>query len=196
MKGLNIVGGAVLGGDNMKRGTFKEAWIKYWPMYLFIIFTAISLLFKNRVFADYERNIEINKYERAIVSVYENEFEIKNICKFYSMNADYDACQTFAEKRDFYKKNAERCLNDAKNMCWYFPAKLRDKSFYAFSLTTSMAVPGDFRSKAVASLVTTLIEYGADCYEEWTNINTKLYWAQHHYEMYEFYSDLIKQQQM
>jgi hypothetical protein len=181
----------------MKIGTFKEAWEKHWPVYLFIIFTAISILFKTKVFADYERyqsirHTEANKYEWAIVSAYENEFEIKNVCKVYTMNAEYDECKTFAEKRDFYKKNAERCLNDAKNLCWYFPAKMRDKSFYAFSITTSMAAPGDLRSKAVACLVTTLIEYGADCCEEWNNINTKLYWAQHHYEMYEFFSDLIK----
>jgi hypothetical protein len=182
----------------MRMGSFKEAWQKYWPMYLFIIFTVISILFKNRVFADYEnyqsiRHTEANKFELGVLNDYENEFEIRNVCKTYNMNAEYDACKTFSEKRDFHKRNAERCFNDAKQMCWYFPSKLRDKSFYAFSIATTAGVPGDLRSKVVICLVNTLIEYGADCNEEWKNINTKLHWAQYHWEQYEFFSEVVRQ---
>lgn len=181
----------------MKIGTFKEAWKNNWPVYVFIIITAISLLYRNRVHANYDhyqsiRHTEANRFEMSILAEYENEFEIRHVCKFYTMNVEYDQCTTFTEKRDFHRKNAERCLNDAKTMCFYLPSKVREKSFYAFSMTTSMAVPGDLRSKIVGCLITTLIEYGADCYEEWTNINTKLYWAQHHYEMYEFYSEVVR----
>lgn len=177
---------------------FREALRKYWPVYLFVIITAISMLYRTKVYADYDhyqsiRHTSANKYEWSVISAHENQCEINTLRKFYTMNAAYDECKTFSDKRDFHKQNAERCFNDAKNLCWYFPAKVRDKSFYAFSTITSLAQPGDLRSKLIGCLIVTLIEYGSDCYAEWSEMNSKLYWAQYHWEQYEFYSEVVRQ---
>jgi hypothetical protein len=182
----------------MERGTFKEAWRKYGVLYLFIIFTLISLLYRGKVHANYEhyqavRHTEGNRFELSVLNGFENQLEIDRLRTFYTMNAEYDECKTHIQKRDFYKKNAERCFNDAKNMCWYFPSKTRDKCLYAFSIATSMGSPGELRSKLIVCLISTLIEYGADCFNEWEEMNTKLYWAQYHYEMYELYCEIVKQ---
>jgi len=180
----------------MKRGTFKEAWEKYWLNYIAIIALTIMLFYKCKGMAEdhhmNEMSSAINRYELANISAFENQCETKILCHFYTMNAEYDQCKTFAEKRDFHKKNAERCLNDAKNLCWYFPNSIREDSFYAFRNMAILASPGDPKSKIITALITTLIQYGADCFESWNDINTKLNWSQYHYEMHEFYSDLVK----
>lgn len=183
----------------MERGTFKAAWKKYWYLYLFIIFTAFSLFRIGKGWAEeYDprriMNSRIYHMESSISCEFDNQFEANNICKFHTMNAEYDECKTFAEKRDFHKKNAERCLNDAKNLCWYMPDRtMKENSQYAFRNIAVLACPGDPKSKLITALVTTLIEYGVDCYEEWSSINTKLHWAQYHYEMYELYSEIVRQ---
>lgn len=181
----------------MKVGTLKEAWRKYWHIYVFIILTAISLLRVTHIWADEydprtQLNLSIHHMESSILCAYENQFEAINLCKFYTMNAEYDACKTYADKRDFHKRNAERCIREAKNMCWYFPPKMRDKSLFAFENVAIFSCTKDLKSKVVAVLVITLIEYGADAYEEWTNMNTKLHWAEFHYDQYEFFSDVVK----
>lgn len=185
-------------GEKMKIGTFKEAWKKYWMNYIAIIALAIMLLYKCNGFAQeyyhVKNNINhaIDNCERANISAFENQLETRILCKFYTMNAEYDECKTFASKRDFHKKNADRCLNDAKNMCWYFPNSMREESFYAFRNMAILACPGDAKSKVITALITTLIQYGANCFDEWNDINTKLNWAQYHYEMYEFYGEVVR----
>lgn len=184
----------------MKIGTFKEAWNKYWLNYIAIIALAIMLFYKCKGTAEEyhhisDMNSHIHRYELSNLNAFENQCESRILCNFYTMNTEYDQCKTFADKRNFHKKNAERCINDAKDLCWYFPNAMREESFYAFRNMAILACPGDPKSKVVTALITTLIQYGADCFDEWNNINTKLNWAQYHYEMHEFYSDLVKQGQ-
>lgn len=181
----------------MRRGTFKEAWGKYWINYMALIFFAILLLYKCKSPAEEyhelgQINASMHRCEMANLTAFENQCETRILCRYYTMNAEYDKCTTFLDKRDFHKKNADRCFNEAKNMCWYLPAGMRDKSFYAFSNMAVLASPGTPYSKLVTVLVNTLMQYGADCVEDWNNITTKLNWAQYHYEMQEFYSDLIR----
>lgn len=108
-------------------------------------------------------------------------------------NNCYDECTTNAEKARFHKTNAERTFNDAKDKCWYLP-KLseRDKARYCFTNIGAIISNTTPQSKIVVCLVTSLIQYGIDCSDEWNYINNKLYWSQYHYEMMEFHLDLIK----
>lgn len=165
----------------MKIGTFKEAWKKYWMQYLAWIGIAFLLLYKTACHGGMPQSV-----------LYENQFELSNLSKFYTMNAEYDKCLTYTQKRDFHKKNAERCFNDARDMCWYLPGATRDKSFYAFTNLAILGSPGEARSKLITALITTLIQYGADVIDEWANINTKLNWAQYHWEQHEFYCEVVR----
>jgi len=159
----------------MKRGTFKEAWGKYWMQYLALVLFAMALLYRSHAFGE-EINYPISMFMHPR----------------YCMNAEYDRCKTYEDKKRFHKENGDRCFNDAKNMCWWMPdMSMRDKSDYAFRNITILGCPGDPRSKLITALLTTLVQYGADCYEEWANINTKLHWAQYHYEMMELYQKII-----
>lgn len=171
---------------------FREAMKKYWIACVFIIFLAYSMIHTYTISSNEYINFKIDQFERDNLSSFENQLEMSILNDFYTMNAEYDTCDTYTKKRDFHKRNAERCFNDAKNMCWYFPAKFRDKSLITFSNIVTMGSPGDLKSKLISILVTTLIELGADSYEEWINISTKLKWTKHHWEMYEFYSDVVQ----
>lgn len=180
----------------METGTFKNAWGKYWLTYICVIIFAILLFYKGKICCEEHMlkvgNSHVHQYELSNLCAYENQFESRIVCGFYSMNYEYDQCKTYADKRDFHKKNAERCLNDARNMCWYLPSATRDKSFYAFTNLAILGSPGDPKSKLMTALITTLIQYGADVIDEWCDINTKLNWAKYHYEQYEFLSEVVK----
>lgn len=176
----------------MKTGTFKEAWQKYWLRYIAIIALAFLLLYKGCAHGDGYRNPKIDQFEQVNISSFENQIEMGVLNDYTRMNAEYDACDTYTKKREFHKKNAERCFNDAKQMCWILPPKMRDQSYYAFTNIGILACPGDPRSKLITCLVTTLIAYGVDVYEEWTNMNTKLHWAKYHWEQYEFFCDVVR----
>ncbi len=123
---------------------------------------------------------------------YENIHAIEKIQLHFYKGLDYEQCSTFEQKRQFHKENAERCLNDAKECCWWLPnLSHRKKAQYCFTNTGILLIPGDPKVKVITALVNTLIQYGLDCCDEWHYINNKLYWAQYHTEMYDFYTDLV-----
>lgn len=61
-----------------------------------------------------------------------------------------------------------------------------------FTNIGALLAPADPRSRIITALITTLVQYGLDCSEEWHYINNKLYWSQYHYEMMEFHQMLVK----
>ncbi|CCB85205.1 putative uncharacterized protein [Parachlamydia acanthamoebae UV-7] len=54
-----------------------------------------------------------------------------------------------------------------------------------------MAVPGSPQSKLIAAILNLLLQYGLDCLDEWEEIDEKLYRIKYHYEMAEFYQDVL-----
>lgn len=94
---------------------------------------------------------------------------------------------------EFHRKNAERTYNDAKRKCWYLPdTDEREKAKQCFAIAGTALIPSDPKSKLITLLITTMIAYGVDCYDEWNNIKTKLNWSKHHYELMEFYQLVIE----
>jgi hypothetical protein len=146
-------------------------------------------------------------YGKAYGSEYEFDFSYEEDCHYYSPEAAlenitihqlqvlaYDDCKTYKDKYQFHKENAERCFNDAKNKCWWLPnIDDRDKARYCLTNIGIIIAPGDPQSKLIIAVINTLIQYGLDCSEEWNFIQTKLKWAQYHYEMMEFFDDVMKQ---
>ena len=52
-------------------------------------------------------------------------------------------------------------------------------------------MPGTPQSKLIRSLISLMLNYGLDCMDEWDYINNKLYWAEYHWDMYEFYCNVL-----
>lgn len=116
----------------------------------------------------------------------------KTVKKSKSNNKCYDECETNADKVRFHKSNAIRTFNDAKDRCFLLPKiSDRNKAIYCFTNLAAICANSTPQSKIIAVLVTTLLQYGIDCTDEWHYINNKLYWSQYHFEMMEFHQDLI-----
>jgi hypothetical protein len=125
---------------------------------------------------------------------YENPMTLRSICLFHCNALAYDDCTTFQQKRQFHQENGERCLKDAKDMCWWWPClKDRENVRKCWMTAVTAFIPADPRSKLIGMIVAYFGQHGYDCYEEWCNINTKLYWAEYHFEMMEFYEQVLKQ---
>lgn len=147
---------------------------RYWTQLLGIIFLILGLFYYKKAYA-YEHPVAVYHMQltghKALV---------------------YENCLNNFQKREFHKENAERCLKEAHNTTWYLPnISSRKKVQYCFTNAGVLLSPGEPRSKIIIALITSLVQYGMDCCDEWHYLNEKLYWAQYHAEMYEHYTDLI-----
>ena len=68
----------------------------------------------------------------------------------------------------------------------------RQNARYCFTASIAGITPLPPQSKLIAIILATLAEYGVDCVNEWYYINEKLYWSQYHYEMAEFYEEVLR----
>ena len=122
----------------------------------------------------------------------ENPHALHHINLYYCGSLAYDHCKTPKQKYDFHKANADRCYEEAKERCWWLPKiDERKKARYCLTSGGAMLAFGDPRSKLMAAFVNALIQYGLDCCDEWEFINNKFYWAEYHYEMMEFYGQML-----
>ncbi len=129
-------------------------------------------------FPDAQKEIEVIKYCIAI----------KDIQCTLSLNDK----KFYQEKVNFHKANAERTYKDAKNRCWWLPVLSdRENAKYCFTTAVALLTPNSPQSKLVAATMTLLLQYGLDCIDEWNYIQNKLHWSQYHYEMMEFYQDIL-----
>lgn len=99
----------------------------------------------------------------------------------------------FCKKRDDSKANAERTYNDAKDRCWWLPdIDNRKIARHCFEVAYSSLNPGTPHSKLITMILIALGEYTCYCWDEWDYIETKLKWSKYHWEMYEFYCDVLE----
>lgn len=157
----------------------KNHFKNYWTQYVALIFLILGLYFYGKAYGD---------------EYYQHPVAVRHINLHLCKALKYDLCTTNHQKYFFHKENAERCFNEAKERCWWLPNITdREKAKYCFLNIGIFGVPGDQKSKMIIALVSTLIQYGIDCSDEWHYINNKLYWSQYHYEMMEFYTTLINE---
>lgn len=169
-------------GNQMKRIN------KYWQLILIIFLYILGMFYYTRVDAlefTYEHQGQFYSIDHPLAI---NQIEI-----YYRCAIAYHDCKNNAQFRQFHQENGDRCYKDAKERSWWLPdISDREKARYCFTNIGVIACPGDPKSKIIIALVTSLIQYGIDCTEEWHYINDKLYWSQYHYDMMEFYNNLIK----
>lgn len=101
--------------------------------------------------------------------------------------------EDFSNKRDDSKANAERTYKDAKDRCWWLPdIDDRKAARHCFEIAYSSLNPGTPQSKLVTMVLIGLGEYVWYCWDEWEYIENKLKWSRYHWEMYEFYCDVLE----
>ena len=96
------------------------------------------------------------------------------------------------EEYDLHMFHAIRTYNDAKEACWWLP-RVNDRERARQCFTAAMSAVGCSTptGKLVASVTTLLIHHGLDMINEWEYIQNKLYWSEYHFEMCEFYAELL-----
>lgn len=153
---------------------------RYWTYYLAFILLALGLFFLNKAYGgeNYHATMDVqNFYARIRI----NEIQAQ-------LNRE-----DYLVKMKHHREEGEKCFKDAKDRCWFLPnIEERKKAQYAITNAGIMIAPADPRSKFIAAVVNTLVQYGLDCNDEWHYINNKLYWAEYHFEMAEFYAHLLK----
>jgi hypothetical protein len=93
----------------------------------------------------------------------------------------------------FHEKQGMKCYEVAKSRCWYLP-KPSDKEMAegCFITAMSMVAGSDPRSKIVAATITSLTQMGIAMMDEWNLIQHNLYWANYHFELCDFYANLLR----
>jgi hypothetical protein len=161
---------------------------KYWQLIIMTILFILGMFYYTRAYGQ-----EFTYEYQGKIYTFEHPVAIKRIQMYDKCRIAYESCRTNAQFRQFHQENGDRCFKDAKEKCWWLPdVSDRDKAKFCFTNIGIVACPGDPKSKLIIALVTSLIQYGINCTDEWHYINNKLYWSQYHYEMMEFYDDLIR----
>lgn len=149
-----------------------------WVTILMVFFLLLGILF---FFSSEKGNAAQNPHAQNEIHLF---YKLKQL-KPYER-------QYYEEKIKFHRENATRTYNEANERCRFLP-KIDDrkKAEYCFTTAISMIAPATPMSKVVVGLISLLGQYGIDCLKEWEYIDNKLYWSHYHYDMMEFYEDLL-----
>lgn len=92
-------------------------------------------------------------------------------------------------------ENANRTYNAAKDKCWWLPRMSdREKAKTAFLTALAKFGASTPSGQIVNMTVVLLTEYGLACMDEWHYIHNKLHWSEYHFDMAEFYKNVINTQ--
>lgn len=98
----------------------------------------------------------------------------------------------YEELRDYHLDNAQTCEAQARLCCTFLPdVPDKDKATYCFEILIITLSASQPMSKVIAACATFLIKYGFECMQEWHKIQKYLHEAKYHYEMCEFYQDVL-----
>lgn len=104
----------------------------------------------------------------------------------------FSQAKIYRDKKNFHQNAAIAALEKAHEKFWWLP-RLSDRtmarSCFATAMTTATASTP--QSKLMAAIINTMITYGLAAMDEWDYINYNLVDAQYHFEMMEFYNDVL-----
>ena len=149
---------------------------------MFILFTAIQILFSTPT-------IQASHYSSKVSNT---QMDL-HLLKCSRMKAlDHNARLYYMKKIDFHRENAIRTYENARKKCMWLPKKTdRDLAKNCFTAAAASIAASTPQSKVVAMIITMLTSYGLDVIDEWNYINDQLYWSEYHWEMFEFYSNVL-----
>lgn len=105
---------------------------------------------------------------------------------------NYSQGKYYREKKAWHQSEAIAAFERAHEKFWFLP-RISDRSMARSCFTTAMttATASTPQSKVMAAIVNIMITYGLAALDEWEYINYNLAAAQHHFEMMEFYNDVL-----
>jgi hypothetical protein len=104
----------------------------------------------------------------------------------------YSQGKYYREKKNWHQDQAILAFERAHEKFWFLP-RISDRSMARSCFTTAIATAtaSTPQSKVMAAIVNIMITYGLAALDEWDYINYNLAEAQHHFELMEFYNDIL-----
>jgi hypothetical protein len=98
----------------------------------------------------------------------------------------------YREKKNWHQNEAILAFERAHEKFWFLP-RIPDRALARSCFTTAMttATAATPQSKLMAAIVNIMVTYGLSVMDEWDYINYNLMDAAHHFEMMEFYNDVL-----
>lgn len=98
----------------------------------------------------------------------------------------------YREKKNWHQNEAILAFERAHEKFWFLP-RISDRSMARSCFTTAMTTvtASTPQSKVMVAIVNVMITYGLAALDEWEYINYNLAEAQHHFELMEFYNDVL-----
>ncbi len=98
----------------------------------------------------------------------------------------------YKDKKNFHQQEAIKAFERAHEKFWWIP-RISDRSMSRSCFTTIMttATASTPQSKIMAAIINLMITYGLSAMDEWDYINYNLADAEHHFELMEFYNDIL-----
>lgn len=168
---------------------FKQSKRPYIYIVLFFLLASLNFVF-NKLEASENKKIG---FEYPIDYIPDAKIEINYLSVLRAYKLSPEDRKFYEGKVRFHKSNAERTFRDAKNKCWYLPdIDYRQKAQTCLAAAITAISAGSGQAAVVSGLAVIFIDYGFEVLDEWEYIRNKLHWSQYHYEMMEFYQDLLK----
>lgn len=165
----------------------EHKWYAYLISYTLLVL--LNLLFIGKAHAS------IISHQQIIPIDYEKyfddyEYSLKRELK--NMSLSYNQRQTYVRLINEHEKFAKSNLEEAKQKCAWLPS-MDDRSKAQHCFTTIMATITNTTpmSKIIGALASMLTIYGINVLYEWNEIQTLLGYSQYHYEMKEFYEQVL-----
>ena len=172
----------------------KMAWYRYLLMIVFMIGIMFlgDYFFTNKAYAN-ERDLY---FEEPLFPDSKREIKyLKQLGFGILASLNKEDKKFYQQKVEFHLNNAERTYRDAKKRCAFLPdVDYRKKAEHCFIAAGNCLIAGTPQSKIIAGLMTLLLSYGIDVMQEWDYIQNKLHWSEYHYEMMEFYQEVLKKE--
>ena len=104
----------------------------------------------------------------------------------------YNQSKIYNDKKNYHQQEAIKAFERAHEKFWWIP-RISDRSMSRSCFTTIMitATSSTPQSKIMAAIINLMITYGLSAMDEWDYINYNLADAAHHFELMEFYNDVL-----
>ncbi len=98
----------------------------------------------------------------------------------------------YREKKYYHQNQGIFAFERAHEKFWWLP-RISDRAMARSCFTTTMTTvtASTPQSKIMAALVNIMVTYGLSVMDEWDYINYNLIDAEYHFEMMEFYNDVL-----
>src|SRR5574338_60665 len=98
----------------------------------------------------------------------------------------------YIKKKEEHYQLAIKYSEQVFMACWYCPnINNQEKARMCYNSVWAMLGSSTPQLKLIMSVGSLLMQYGLECMREWNFIQDNLHNAQHHFEMYEFYTDVL-----